>query len=400
MASSTASTHSPYPMPEQQSDVVLAELERILASAPFRNTKRSQDFLRYIIVNTLEANYDALKERAVGSAVFQKPAGYDPADDSAVRSRASELRKRLLQFYQENGKDHPVTISLPTGSYVPEFIWASAPKSGSALGEVTASLTRKILFVRRQVLILVAVLAAAALSVYLVGLVHAHTASALDKFWRPVLDSKRPVLLCMASPVVYQTELGGELAETLANVRPSDLYRTHSFVGTGDAFSLARLCGFFAARSKTVKIRMGRHTSFDDLRNAPAVLIGAFTNQWTMKMTSNLRFTYQEVNGRSSIQDQMYPSRRWDEGDAVDYALISRVFDSRTGGVLIAAGGLGHPGTEMAGEILTNERYMNEVFRAAPDGWEHRNVQVVLKVETVPDVNASGPPKAVFTWFW
>ena len=92
---------------------------------------------------------------------------------------------------------------------------------------------------------------------------------------------------------------------------------------------------------------MGNDIAFADLRNSPAVLIGAFTNQWTMQMTTNLRYVFDKKDTRSAIRDQMNPGQAWHfpgAGAGSDYVLISRIFDSRSGNVVITAAGLGPRG--------------------------------------------------------
>src|ERR1043165_3396767 len=100
---------------------VREELERILASHEFRSSKRSQDFLRYVVENTLRGHADMLKERTIGIEVFGRPTSYDPSDDATVRVKAGEVRKRLGLYYSTEGAQDPVRIELPSGTYVPEF---------------------------------------------------------------------------------------------------------------------------------------------------------------------------------------------------------------------------------------------------------------------------------------
>jgi hypothetical protein len=81
-----------------------------------------------------------------------------------------------------------------------------------------------------------------------------------------------------------------------------------------------------------------------------------------------------------------------------DYVVISRLFDSRTGEALITAAGIGHFGTQSAGEFLTNPAYMEQVVRGAPRDWHDRNMQLVLRAEVIG--RTPGPPKVVASWFW
>ena len=80
------------PPGEQQ---IREELERILCSHEFRSSKRSQEFLRYVIEHTLSGQGEMLKERTIGIEVFGRPTTYDPSDDATVRVKAGEVRKRL-----------------------------------------------------------------------------------------------------------------------------------------------------------------------------------------------------------------------------------------------------------------------------------------------------------------
>src|SRR5579863_2695179 len=100
---------------------VREELSRVLACHEFRTSKRSQDFLRYVVENTLQGHGDMLKERTIGIEVFGRPTSYDPSDDATVRVKAGEVRKRLGLYYSEHGAHDPLRIELPSGTYVPEF---------------------------------------------------------------------------------------------------------------------------------------------------------------------------------------------------------------------------------------------------------------------------------------
>ena len=106
---------------------VREELSRVLACHEFRTSKRSQDFLRYVVENTLQGHADMLKERTIGIEVFGRPTSYDPGDDATVRVKAGEVRKRLGIYYSDLGAHNPVRIELPSGTYVPEFHLVSAP---------------------------------------------------------------------------------------------------------------------------------------------------------------------------------------------------------------------------------------------------------------------------------
>src|SRR5215813_13762011 len=114
---------SPHVSPE----VVREELERVLASAEFRTSKRSQEFLRYVVEHALNGQAEHLKERIIGIEVFGRSLDYDPGEDATVRVKAGEVRKRLGLYYAEDGIHDPVRIELPLGTYVPEFRHVEIP---------------------------------------------------------------------------------------------------------------------------------------------------------------------------------------------------------------------------------------------------------------------------------
>jgi hypothetical protein len=96
-------------------------MEKVLASAPFRNSRRCQSLLRYVVESNCRGLHESLKERVIGSAVFGRDADYDTNQDAVVRNAAAEVRKRLAQYYLELGHEGELRIELPAGSYVPDY---------------------------------------------------------------------------------------------------------------------------------------------------------------------------------------------------------------------------------------------------------------------------------------
>ena len=105
--------------------LVRQHLEEILVSHAFAASKRAQDFLHLIVEHFLEGEFDCLRERMIGAEMFGRPVGYDTGSDSVVRVKATEVRKKLAQYYLELQTKPVVRIELPSGSYVPRFHFAS-----------------------------------------------------------------------------------------------------------------------------------------------------------------------------------------------------------------------------------------------------------------------------------
>ena len=108
----------------EQVRAVCSHLEEILTSQAFASSPRAQEFFKLIVNHALGGEIDQLRERMIGAEMFGRPISYDTGSDPVVRVKASEVRKKLAQFYSETGHSAAVKIELPSGAYVPHFQFA------------------------------------------------------------------------------------------------------------------------------------------------------------------------------------------------------------------------------------------------------------------------------------
>jgi hypothetical protein len=111
------------PIPPQ---LVEQELERVLSSPTFAQSQRLIRFLRFIVEHYLKNEADQLKEYRLGVSVFDRNESYDPRTDPIVRVEASRLRTKLREYYDSEGKDNPIQIEMPKGSYAPVVVLRSS----------------------------------------------------------------------------------------------------------------------------------------------------------------------------------------------------------------------------------------------------------------------------------
>ncbi len=115
-------------------EAVRQQLQAILESRPFATATRGKRFLTYIVEQTLAGNSESIKELVLGIEVFDRSTDFDPKVDTIVRVEAGKLRKRLEEYYANEGAEAGLRIEVPKGSYVPLFVsGAAAPEP-----EVTA----------------------------------------------------------------------------------------------------------------------------------------------------------------------------------------------------------------------------------------------------------------------
>lgn len=105
------------------------QLDRILGSRDFEVSDRHRRFLAYVVEESLAGRADRIKAYSVATEVFGRDDTFDPQNDPIVRVEAGHLRRAIDRYYLGAGRLDPVTITIPKGSYAPQFAWGT-PASG------------------------------------------------------------------------------------------------------------------------------------------------------------------------------------------------------------------------------------------------------------------------------
>jgi hypothetical protein len=427
----------PQDVPASRAQETLAE---IMVSGPFRSSRKSQQLLRYIVDKTLSGHAELLKERVIGIEVFGRRPDYDTNADPIVRARVAEVRKRLALYYQtEHGKG--VRISVPHGSFKAIFEridrnpvqLSAAPVHAKELSLPPAeagatAIPREVIGhdlkaapaksrVRWRWIVI------AALVVIVIWAIQQNFPSpevrAFDQFWSPVLENPHRVLIYVGGNAVYQLspsyldeyyrqhprshteEMGFESYIPLppgTKIDAQDLFPAKDiFVTIGDVAAITKIEAVLVRRNRQFDIRYGGDIAYGDLRESPTILVGAHNNSWTLTMTESLRYVF---DGRSAIVDRSDPRKRWSSNSdfTEDYAIVSRVLNSKAGTTVIVAAGVGYPGTQAAAEFVTNPQSISALVKSFPKGWEKKNIQIVL--HTTATNQRAGAPDVVAVYCW
>jgi len=105
----------------QQKSQINEQVNRILESHLFVGSIVLKEFLTYIVDETLQGNEDGLKEYVIATSVLNKDEDFNPQASAIVRIHARRLRKRLDDYYFNEGVNDPIRISVPKGRYIPFF---------------------------------------------------------------------------------------------------------------------------------------------------------------------------------------------------------------------------------------------------------------------------------------
>lgn len=418
--------------------LVQQTLAEICQSAPFRASRQSRDLLRYIVDQSLAGHTELLKERLIGVNVFGRRPDYDTNGDPIVRARAGEVRKRLAQFYQGEGRNSLLRIELSPGSYLASFAEPVEEHPASAVPLTSPAVEPP--KVRRSAGDLISepqdraslrfgfriwpfLLAVVAISLASAVWIQVRSTSPMDAFWEPLLRGPNPVLLYSGANAVYMLSSnfmnryeathsmdslenqGREFVVPMSSdmkVEPGDLVGfKNDFVTLGDLSANVRVASLLALHRRRFDVRSGEDIAFSDLRQSPTVLIGAFNNSWTLELTGDLPFTFERG---LMIRDQISRKQTWTpvfvrEGKvAVDYAVVTRMPRSKTGQALVAIAGITQSGTRAAAEYITDPEQIKSLTASAPEDWPQKNLQLVLQTKVVNDIPTSPVVVALKSW--
>ncbi len=437
MSRTSATRDAWHPQTKEDRDTILRELQEVLASPHFCNSKRYPALLKYVVENTLAGNAELLKERTLGVEVFDRSPSYDTNTDTVVRYTAGEVRKRLSLYYHELDHKPKVRISLPPGSYIPEFLpgheepeslaGSTGPVAGSMLqaGYDPTSLTdphshwtaaesglqtidvleasqmapsTRGHAIRVHAWKLAVTAAAVILLLAVAGWRYrvAHPGTPLDSFWAPVLHGQSsPVLVCIGGSVFSQSHLSG------VDTASKDI--AYPFVSMQSASAISNISSIVDRSGGTTQLQAAATTPLTELRDRPVVLLGGYNNQWTLRLSDPLPFHFDQKSVES-IVDTAAPQTRWERDPALpyssadDYALIARFHNTTTGNWVIVLAGIGRNGTEAAAQFATSPRYLQLLRDRIGSDFTNRNVEAVLKVNVVD--GKTGAPSILAARAW
>lgn len=419
-------------------------LQKILNSPHFKDALQLQLLLKFIVENSINGRDDALKERIIGMSVFGRKADYETADDPIVRSRVGHLRKRLEQYYQsKEATGCAVKITIPIGTYKPSFIRLPQPHAENhsisnenmqqlaprhSAKETPKSLpplsNAKSAGKSRFLAWGITGAAFCILLLFACKQIAKLQANELDLFWKPIFEANKTVLICNGTISAFRPS-ADFWSKTLPQPQPGQLGQPGSkrpvppltkgqvltsddftiipdgFLTPGDLIATTRVTKLLDTRHQSYSLRTGDNLPLVDLQAAPAVLIGAFNNSWTMDLTQNLPFFFDRGHNIREREGQrrVWSSLGWPDETAVDdYAIVARIMDSKTNQPVIVLAGKRNCGTEAAAEFATDATQLKKLHTISRDDLERSSLELVLHVSLDHCKPTSMDVVALKTW--
>jgi len=416
---------------EEQRVLVAEELRHLLSDPAFKHSGRCSTLLRGIVERAVHGNPEGIKERTLGVEIFGRQPSYDTNADPIVRMTANEIRKRLAQYYQQPDRQTAVKIRLVPGTYIPEFDFDStdtsvvnestetqvsgvsaselqtlerppsdagvlAPSGGAAIPEVAKSeeAKRSPSVVRHKWIWW----SAGLILIVLAGTVLWNSdllRSTQYLLWKPLLESKTGLFICISDDNQLQQGIGGEQGQRIADIiatrkLPASVDSSNNHAASwGDLIAAEGISTWLAQRGKPTIARPTSALTLWEFRRQPAVLIGSVDNPWSLILLSNLRFSVQVDPAAQTvwIQDAQNPNKRdWVDDlrsggtTHYDYAVITRFLNSETGTWILAVAGLDPNGTMAASQFLTDTRSNSLI---PPGVRTSKNFQIVIRVDEI-----------------
>lgn len=386
--------------------------QRIVSSPCFQKAERLRSLLTYVVEESLRGNAAQLTEQHIGQAVFGKPAGYSPSEDSSVRANARLLRLRLHEYYDLYGRAEPLVLTLPKGTYVPVFEPGAAalpdPEAASTPAPPPAPMPPPAApSTRGRRWIWLACGLAGLLAGYFAGRLRPAAPAADLAPWplSEVFASSAQTQIVI-SDINYGllSILGGRLLKLdeyigpgyPGNMQPpavtprekelaSHLSRT-SYVSYADARMTQRLIEAAGTARSGILIRSARDLKTRELSDGNFLFLGSpSSNLWVSLFEDRLNFVERKSPGEAAYFENRKPA----EGEQARYAGIPKTGSSgveyasiallpgqaQRGNVLILQGAQ-QEGTEAAGMLLATEqgrRRLRAALALPPEG-EVRNV--------------------------
>jgi hypothetical protein len=418
---------------------IRAHLRSITESPAFKGSRRSQEFLQFIVARALDGHFDDLKERVLGVELFGRSPSYDTGDDAIVRVTACDVRKRLNQFYVEFGQRSEFRIELPPGSYIPEIHSVtpapSAPPAPPAKPVETAKLAstdsvaatvripvevpipaRRIRLVWFAIAALVGIAMAGSGFWFWKQRRPVETVTSLEHTlpWSAIIQPNRQIRLVFCDTEIVNLQRLLNYSITLsdyANQRywPVDMkpearrvlqavsYRGASVAAVDAEIALKMDSIVLPVTKRAVQMQTARSMRLSDFKTEDSFVVfgSPRSNPWLQLFQDQLDFSFEfddvrkaeflrnrhPRNGEASTY--VPTAAGWDTGQA--YAIVALVSNPEQNGQVLLLAGSNAEATEAAGKLVMNFDALSKILKGAgiDSGGRVRHFEILLRVSTM-----------------
>ena len=421
------------PTKSVESDLITDErwqlVERIVSTVPFQKSARLRELLRYLAAESIHGHSAELTEHHIGSAIFGKPRDYSPVEDSTVRVQVRQLRLKLHEYFDGEGREEPLIVEIPKGAYTPVFrqlrpalapalVPAHPVESPSAIQTAAKNAALPILSWAVTAALVVVCLV---LWHRLAGIQKATVTPPpwpLNEVFSPTTQTHVVLAdvgygmlrVMVAKPGSLEQYLDPDFDKTFTphnlsarEERLIDYLSTSLLTSYADAVVVNAISSAARAKSGQVLVRSARDLHSRDIQEGDYVFVGSpGSNPWVSLFQDKLNFVEREgivgqsvkyfenkhpLAGESKSYQELQPT-----GSAgYDYATIALLpMEGGTGRVLILQG-LHEEGTEAAGLFLAdaNDRLLLRKTLGSPQDGQPVYFEALIRTQAVAGASSN-----------
>ena len=420
----------------------LSSLDHALHSQTFSSCESLRRILKFVVEKSLSGHDDEIKEYTIATEVLGRPADFDPRIDTIVRVQMQRLRRKLEEYYRQEGATDPIRIVIPRGNYAPEIrayldsTHVSPAAVPSLAPEANQPITRSNKWLTVGIPWGLVILLSLFIFVTKSGWLRlaessiqtpratAKLPNALSPLWNLFLPPNPPPLI-VYSNALFLIDGAGDLYRCVVNsgislptgarvlsligvgrqspIPPGvgPLYYMDTYAGTGEVVAAARIAQLLASRNQKFSIRRNRIVSYDDIKSTNVIFIGATFEDSILRqlpVESDLTFEQMDDHELSGLQDVIHdrhPSAGHPDSYALlrdaktgtiegDYALVSLLPGLTPDRHIMVLGGITTIGTEAAADFVTSPDNMALLDRMRPKEKTpdpHSYFQALLRVQ-------------------
>lgn len=345
-----------------------ALLNRILVSPQFAQAYSLRRILEYLVRRSEASSAGSPKEYDIAVEAIGRPDSFDPKADPIIRVSIASIRERLRTFFDNEGRDERLRLSIPKGQYRPVFEVEGHGAPRTAL-----------------------------------------PGGVRERFWSPYFAAGPPNILVYTEVLFFRDDKGNYVRNIFVNertagaselpsrglpVEPGAMRPSFHFVSAGEMHSLLLIQRTFNELRLPLDIRNSRFFSWQEMQGANLILLGSSrTNPFLHSLQGKEPFliTQDSILNTSpqSGEPESYRGSHFFEGElerGIEFALVTRRPGLEPGSSITLIAGNHGRAIEGAGQFLAREDSLSTLLDAmdlAPDQPVARHFQALLRVDLI-----------------
>ena len=364
------------------------QIDTLIKSHSLSGSESLCKLLRYLAEHSLDHPGVALKEYQIATEVLGRPGGFDPQSDSTVRVQAGRLRLKLGEYYAHEGREDPIIVELPKGSYSLTF-HARTPG-----GQLPAGLTLEkesgkgagrgsnrgwaVAVGALSVLLITSLVTSAVLwsgRSRSQGEVRERVPPVYQIFWSRFVTSPQPPWVIFSN-----ANFVGRPQTNMRYFNPSTDSREavlDHYTGVGEVLAIHELDRVFGLLNRQLRVKRGALFSLDDVRNNDLIFVGSPAENLTLlEIPGTQEFVFQRVNSGPRTGDvqvinvhpvagesQVFLASPTSQSVTEDYAIIGLKPGLDPAHSMLILAGTTTVGTQAAAEYVCREESLTELLQ-------------------------------------